>query len=316
VTPVLYVVAGASFALMKVSVYSTIGLITKDQRGHTSLMNMLEGMFQVGSLTGPLLFSFMIATSHWNHTYWLLAGLGSLALVLMLLTPLDEGSTDAAAGEGAEQPGLGQMLGLLRVPMVWLFVLAAWLYVMIEQSFNTWLPTFNREVFHLSDARAAALLGIFPASIAVSRFLTGYLARRFSWLTIQLVFLACACLITVLVVVATIGGAPQWSAWLGAHPLAWLFALVGFFLGPIYPTISSIVLSRLEKIRHSAMTGLIIIFSAMGGTTGSMLIGLLSQRWSTHDAFFFPLLPMVLLALVLIPYRRVSDRFGHAHGTV
>jgi len=92
--------------------------------------------------------------------------------------------------------------------------------------------------------------------------------------------------------------------------LAFVFSVMGFFIGPIYPTIVSIVLSRLEKPRHAAMTGLIIIFSALGGTTGSFVVGFISRSFSTHDAFFFPLIPMAILGLLLIPYKRLSER-GH-----
>jgi len=55
VAPILYAVVGSSFALMKISVYSTVGLITSDQKEHSSLMNTLEGTFMVGSLTGTIL---------------------------------------------------------------------------------------------------------------------------------------------------------------------------------------------------------------------------------------------------------------------
>jgi MFS transporter, FHS family, glucose/mannose:H+ symporter len=88
VAPILYAVVGSSFALMKISVYSTVGLITSDQKEHAGLMNTLEGTFMVGSLTGPLLFSFTIGWSHWNNTYWIIAALSALALVLMLVTDL------------------------------------------------------------------------------------------------------------------------------------------------------------------------------------------------------------------------------------
>ena len=37
VAPMLYIVTGAGFALTKVSVYSTVGLIAEDQKEHTSL---------------------------------------------------------------------------------------------------------------------------------------------------------------------------------------------------------------------------------------------------------------------------------------
>ena len=58
------------------------------------------------------------------------------------------------------------------------------------------------------------------------------------------------------------------------------------------------------------MTGLIIVFSALGGTTGSFIVGFISRSFSTHDAFFYPLLPMMVLGLLLVPYRRLAAGAG------
>jgi fucose permease len=313
VTPILYMTVGASFALMKTSVYSTIGLITEGQQEHTALMNTMEGIFQVGAMSGPLVFAFMINRSHWTNTYWLIAILAVVALVLMWFTPLDEHEIS----EHAEEAGLIEMLKLLKRPLVWTFVICAWLYVMIEQSFGTWMPTFNREIFGLSAAAASGFVTFYFGSIALSRFVAGYLSKRFSWISIQLTYLCVAFIVTLTVVLSTANWEAQSIAsWYNAPPLAFLFATVGFFLGPIYPTISSIVLTKLDKTQHSAMTGLIIIFSALGGTTGSLVLGRLQDVLTTHSAFYFPLLPITLLALMLLPYKRLADRTsGPAGGT-
>jgi FHS family glucose/mannose:H+ symporter-like MFS transporter len=309
VAPILYLVVGSSFALMKVSAYSTIGLISADQKEHTSFMNILEGTFMVGSLTGPLLFSLMIQSSHWNQTYWIIATLTAIALVLMLVTDLAE----SAIHTEADRSNFLEMFHLLKFPMVWVFVVCAFLYVMIEQSFGTWLPTFNREIFSLTQAQSAAFLSIFAGSIALSRFVAGFLMRRFSWLSCLLVYLAGALILTLLVLLQTRNPAPTTFAnWYDAPPLAFLFSLVGFFLGPIYPTICSIVLSKLDQIHHSSMTGLLLIFSALGGTSGSLIIGFVSQKLSVHNAFFFPILPIVGLSLMLIFFKKLSDRFSQA----
>jgi fucose permease len=305
VTPALYMTIGASFALMKGAVYSTVGLITREQHEHTSTMNVLEGVFQVGALTGPLLFSLILGLHYtWRTTYWIVGSLSALAFALLLSTPLDESEVKAHS----EQAGFVEMLRLLRLPVVWLFVLCAWLYVMIEQSFGTWLPTFHERIFGLTPPVAAGLLSLYAGSIAFSRFLAGYLLRRLSWLPVQLTLLAGAFVLTSSVLLLTqgrAGGVVQ--SWRDAPPLAFVFSCMGFFIGPIYPTIVSIILSRLEKARHPAMTGLIIVFSALGGTTGSFIVGFISRSLNTHDAFFYPLVPMTVLGLLLVPYRRLAE---------
>ncbi|AFJ43392.1 hypothetical protein [Francisella orientalis] len=47
--------------------------------------------------------------------------------------------------------------------------------------------------------------------------------------------------------------------------IALLFPMIGFFMAPIYPTLCSSILSSQPENLQSAMAGLIIIFSALGG---------------------------------------------------
>ncbi len=306
VTPVLYATIGVSFAFMKTAVYSTIGLITETQAEHTGLMNTLEGIFQVGAMSGPLVFAFMINFSRWTDTYWLLAVLILIALVLMWFTKLDEHEIE----EHAAETGFLEMLKLLKRPIVWTFVVCAWQYVMIEQSFGTWMPRFNEQIFGLSAVLASVFLSFYAGSIALSRFVAGYLLKRVPWMVLLLTYLGLAFAVTLTVVLLTSeGDATTVTSWLEAPLLAFLFpAAVGFFLGPIYPTISSIVLTKMPKSQQAAMTGLIIIFSALGGTTGSLVTGRLTDILNTHDAFYFPLIPIGLLALMLLVYKRFADR--------
>ena len=273
ITPVLYMTIGVSFALIKGAVYSTVGLITRDQGEHTSLMNLLEGIFQVGALVGPLFFSLVMGLHFsWNETYWIVALLSALAYLLLLITPLDESEVKAHP----EHAGLWEMLKLLRWPLVWVFVVCAWLYVMIEQSFGTWLPTFHERIFGLEKHIAAGMLSVYAGSIALSRFVMSYLSRRLAWLPTQLAMLGAAFILILSILLATEG-------WQSTLVVSWLAV--------------------------PPLTGLIIIFSALGGTTGSFVVGFISRSFSTHDAFYFPLIPITLLALMLIPYKRLADRF-------
>src|SRR5262245_14816920 len=47
----LFVAVGTAFALIKMSVYSTIGLVTKSSSEHISLMNFIESFFMIGNLS-------------------------------------------------------------------------------------------------------------------------------------------------------------------------------------------------------------------------------------------------------------------------
>ena len=74
---------------------------------------------------------------------------------------------------------------------------------------------------------------------------------------------------------------------LGDIPLmGFAFPLVGLFIAPIYPLLNSVVLSALPNKLHSSMTGLIVVFSALGGTLGSRVIGYLFKNEGPENAFF------------------------------
>src|ERR1019366_1054497 len=96
-TKVLFAVTGVSFALIKVSVYATIGLVTSNKKDHASFMNFIESFFMVGILTGYFIFSAFVDNSNpsstsWLKVYYLLAGISTAAFLLLLSASLDESS--------------------------------------------------------------------------------------------------------------------------------------------------------------------------------------------------------------------------------
>ncbi len=100
---------------------------------------------------------------------------------------------------------------------------------------------------------------------------------------------------------AAVGQVPDWL-----HPpfQAFILPAAGFFFAPIYPTLNSIVLSALPQHKQAPMTGLIIAFSALGGTLGSFITGQVFSHFGGHSAFALTLIPVVLLGLCLLLLRR------------
>jgi len=88
--------------------------------------------------------------------------------------------------------------------------------------------------------------------------------------------------------------------------IGFAFPLVGLFIAPIYPLLNSAVLSALPQKLHSAMTGLIVIFSAIGGTLGSRAIGYLFKNVGADTAFYYTLIPLAALLICLFFLRRLT----------
>jgi fucose permease len=79
--------------------------------------------------------------------------------------------------------------------------------------------------------------------------------------------------------------------------IAFAFPLVGLFIAPIYPLLNSTVLNSLPIHLHAPMTGLIVIFSALGGTIGSRIVGYTFREFGAQNGFYFTLIPLMILLL-------------------
>lgn len=303
----LFVATGLSFGIAKVATYSSIGLLARDPADHASITGIVEGVFMVGLLIGVWIFGWFIAAdasgSDWLRVYWLLSlACGAMAL-FWFATPLDE--RGAAAPDSAEEVRWGDMLWLAARPASVAVLAGLFLYVLIEQGVGTWLPTFNNEVLHLPAAMSVQMTSIFVGALAAGRLASGVVLRRVPWLPALLGCLACiAALIMLSLPLARGLSARSVDGWFDAPAAAYLFPLLGFFLAPIYPTLCSVALSALPRHRHAAMMGLIVIFSALGGTLGSFITGQLFQRLPGAFAFYFTLVPIALIALALPVIRR------------
>lgn len=306
---ILFASVGASFALIKVSVYSVIGLITEGEKEHNSLMSSIEGVFMFGIALAYFLFPAFNKSGMpdaWLNVYWLLAGLTMISFIILLRAKFEEG----AAIPGANLlDDFRQMFLLLSKLLVLVFIISAFLFVMIEQGIMTWLPTFNTRVLGLSENLGIMMASILAISLGVGRLLAGVLVKDTGWFLLLSICLASAMAMVIFVLPYAVNANIGEVTNLKDIPLiGYVFPIVGLFIAPIYPLLNSVVLSALPKSLHSPMSGLIIIFSALGGTLGSRLIAILFRNVGAASAFYYTLVPMTVLFLCLIILQRMTRK--------
>jgi len=313
-TKLMFATVGIAFALTKVAVYSSIGLLTDNERAHAGLTSLVEGWFMVGILASAWLFAAFInpqlpGDPVWLNVYWVIAGCCVLVIGLLAVSALDESQSH---DESAIGKSFIDMFTLLARPLVLVFLVSAFLYVLMEQAVNTWLPTFNREILHLPTTLSVQAASIFAASLALGRLGAGILLRHMHWCYLLCACVAAMALLVLLALPLAADVIPQTDVHWGNAPLAaYIFPLIGLFMAPIYPAINSVVLSALPKSRHAAMTGLIVVFSALGGTSGSLITGQLFAHFDGSRAFYLLLVPMGLLLCSLIWFNRSARVATH-----
>jgi MFS transporter, FHS family, glucose/mannose:H+ symporter len=305
----LFSLVGISFALIKVSVYSMIGMITNNEKEHGALMSSIEGVFMLGIALAYFLFPFFnddTVKGSWLNVYWLLAFLSLVSFFFLYLTPVEESKIliNNQLIDDAKQ-----MFSLITSSLVAVFVLSAFLFVMVEQGIMTWLPTFNNEVLKLSTNLSIMMASILAVSSGIGRIGAGYFTLKFSWFKVVLFCLISAMLLVFFILPKTVNYSNQnIISFIDIPLIAFVFPLVGLFIAPVYPLLNSSVLSALPQRLHSPMTGLIVIFSALGGTIGSRIVGYLFRDFGPENGFYFTLLPMLILLICLFKLKKLTYR--------
>lgn len=311
---VLFLTVGVSFALIKLSVYSLIGVVTDTPKEHSSLMSSVEGFFMVGIASAYFLFPAFYSDTDpdaWLQVYPVLCIIIALSFVLLLFSKINipiETSGKSVVDD------IKSSAGLLVMPLVLVFIFSAFFFVMIEQGIMTWLPRFNEKIFSFSEVLSVQMASILAISLALGRFISGWVSKSIAWEKIVIVcsIISVVILLSVLPQLKIEGNAVVLNG-LGDVPLlGFILPLIGLFIAPIYPLLNSTVLSHLPKRLHSPMSGLIIIFSALGGTLGSRIVGTLFEHIGGVNAFYFLIIPIALLVVsVLIIKRLIKKQDNH-----
>jgi len=181
---ILFACVGSAFALIKVSVYSVIGLLTDNEAGHNSLMSSIEGVFMFGIALAYFIFPAFNSADDpnaWLNVYWLLSALSLLSFLFLFFSKFEEGELIPGANLADD---FRQMLLLMLKLLVLVFVLSAFLFVMVEQGIMTWLPTFNEKVLQLPENMAIMMASILAVSLGIGRIIAGWLSQKFHWVWI------------------------------------------------------------------------------------------------------------------------------------
>lgn len=306
----LFLTIGVSFALIKLSVYTLIGIITETPQQHSALMSSIEGFFMIGIASAYFIFPIFFSDTDpngWIRVYPVLCVLIIISFFLLLFSKLNV--PIETSGNNLKED-IKNSVGLLALPLVLVFIFSAFFFVMIEQGIMTWLPRFNEKIFSFSPRLSVNMAAILAISLALGRFIAGWLSKKIPWERIIIVcsVLSIGILLAVLPQLKTDGETLMVNSIAMVPFLGFVLPLIGLFIAPIYPLLNSTVLSHLPKSLHSPMSGLIIIFSALGGTLGSRIVGELFEQIGGAKAFYFLIIPIILLIVSVILIKRLITK--------
>jgi len=262
----------------------------------------------IGITCGYFLFPYFNTSEDpnaWLQVYLLLALLVILAMGFLASSNFD---IDEIKELNKSSYSLLEMFYLLRYALVIVFILSAFLFVLVEQGIMTWLPSFNERVLSLPENLAIMMTSLLFISAAIGRLGSALLVKKVKWIWIVITCLAISMIIVVFILPKVIQTPIGEVNSLFDIPIqGYLFPVIGLFLAPIYPLINSVVLSALPTHQHSTMSGLIIVFSALGGTLGSRMIGYLFKYAGADNAFGYLMIPLIMLMVTAILLYKYSN---------
>lgn len=313
VARIFFMLCGVGFALIKTTVYASVGLFIEDPDKHAGFYSLLEGIFMGGVLSGMWIYSFFMQLGDWVHAFWFYGLMCVANLLVVLFIKLDESKIKHEIKSPKEEMkrDIKGMASLFKKFTVWIFVVMTFFYVFIEQGTITWLPTYNNHVLHISNELSLQVASLFPLSLCIGRFLGAAAMRKVSWVKLLFVSLIVSfCLFVFAIFLSGLVGhdGTTVNSWFDLPWAAIVIPIAGLFVAPLYPTICSTIVSAQPLKLHSSMAGIILLFSALGGTTGSRIVGSLFEIFGGLTAIKAPLIPLIIIFLLLVPYYKLVKR--------
>jgi fucose permease len=243
----------------------------------TSLLNRLHAFFGVGALLGPLLANWMLSFTSWPVVWLVLA---------IAVVPIGVGTAawypdrQRAVLDGVAKAG-GTLLGVvLRQRAVLLGTALLAVYVGIEIGAGSWSFSYLVDGRGLGDGFASLLVSGYWLGLTVGRFVISPLAIRIG---AGVSSMMSACMVGILATGFFVWMVP-WSL-----PAGGLLVVLGFFLGPIFPTVMALTPQVTESRYVPAAIGVMNAGAVGGGAALPWLAGAVAQ-----GAGVWTLLPFVI----------------------
>ena len=263
-------------------------------------MSWLHCMWGVGASISPYIMSFaLIRLDRWNYGYLIVSVLQAiLSVIIFVSIPLWKNGTGSDAGQSTGETA-GKALSFREifatngaVPCFLMF----FCYCSVELTTSLWASTYLVQKWAFTPEAAAGFASMFYIGITLGRFINGFLAMKFSDLTLIRTGTAIVALgITLLFV-------PFHSA----------FALTGFIViglgcAPIYPCIIHMTPSVFGRDKSQAMIGVQMAFAYIGFLVMPPLFGVIAEKISIA---LLPVYQLLILVCLFAMHERVIRKTG------
>lgn len=295
---VWFAIIGACFAIGKICVFGIIRNNISDEKSLAKTMNSVEASFMIGIFVVNIGFGWVISSQFsefWKFGFISISVLSAITIFLFSKLPVSE-------PENMKNENIFKEVAGIANPLLIMFLAVVFSIVFVEQSFNSWLPSFYKNHLKVNSffaLQASSFLALFSY---VGRTVTANVIQRFSLSKYYVL-----CLSSIVAVLLIIIGI-QFSGWEDSKILLFLFPVIGLFLSPLYPVINSKMIATIDKSKANVLTSLIVIFSSLGSSVSSIIMSVLFGNQLLNYYSVYILSAVILLFTISLIYFRFADK--------
>lgn len=280
-------IVGISFALAKISVFSIIKNNFHDKQ-LASAISSVDAAFMIGIFFVNIGFGSLLTSAYaeyWKFGFWVIAVLSVVNILMIRPLKIDEeikSSTEKKSGEWK----------FFFSPKIIYFFIIVFFMVLVEQSFNSWLPSFFKNNLKFNSyfaLQASAFLALFSF---FGRLINSNLVLRFHWFKLTMI-----CLILVFTILGLCQVIISHYYTDYKFLLIFLMPLIGLFLAPLFPLYNGEILNKVPKEKTHLLVSIIMIFSSLGSSVGSLYMGTVFHR---NLSSFYPLFISLPLLIIFV----------------
>jgi fucose permease len=293
-----FAIIGTCFAIGKICVFGIIRNNISDEKSLAKTMNSVEASFMIGIFVVNTGFGWLISSQfseYWKFGFISISVLSAVTIFLFSRLPISEPVK-------LEKDNIIRDLSKLINPLMIIFLAVIFSIVFVEQSFNSWLPSFYKNHLKVNSffaLQASSFLALFSY---VGRTITANIIQRFS---LSKYYILCLSLI-ILVLIVIIG--IQFFDADDSKVLLFLFPVLGLFLSPLYPVINSKMIAQVDKTKANLFTSLIVIFSSLGSSVSSIIMSVLFGNQLLSFYSLYILMAVTVLFTISLIYFKLADK--------
>ncbi|MDC0535602.1 MFS transporter [Francisellaceae bacterium] len=298
---IFLILVGISMVLIKVCAYSSVSLVTNNEKEHASFINLMEAIYTLGTLVGLWLFSYFLNVdpASWMRVFWIFSGFALLVALAWWLTPFKDAEVDTTEHVPLKTQ-MKMFIPIIMTVSTIVFIFLLFSSEMLEQGVGSWLANFFHSEFKMTLSFSVKMASLLTMSMLAGRIFGAIVLRYVTWEKFFMIMFIAGFILMAFALTTLPHVTDTIESWGNVPWNAFAIGCIGFFLGPIYPTICSAMLSNNPEKFQAIIMSFIMVFTAFFDSVSSKFLGVLLDFTSNGTAFMVSVLPPFIIFMVLI----------------